>query len=175
VGKEGLGATEALAELGRSLPVTEEAEGSEVVEVALATAFGHREDVVGVPQAAAGGDGLHPVEVEAGDACCASGSLQCGEGGDGVDLADGADTAIAGEYLVAEVAGIGTEAPLMDAVVGTEGAAAFGEDFEFAPTAEGQIIGAGGEGVAGGAASGKRAGDEHDAFSIGWDGGARNC
>jgi hypothetical protein len=29
--------------------MAEEAEGTEVVEVALATAFGYREDVVGVP------------------------------------------------------------------------------------------------------------------------------
>ena len=80
--------------------------------------------------------------MEAGVAGWASGPLECVEGGDGVDVADGADAAIAGEYLVAEVAGVGAETPLMDAVVGTEGAAAFGEDFEFAPTAEGQAVGA---------------------------------
>jgi hypothetical protein len=63
-------------------------------------------------------------------------------GGDGVDVADGADTAVAGEDLVAEVAGVGAEAPLVDAVVGAEGAAAFGDDFEIAPAAEGEIVGA---------------------------------
>jgi hypothetical protein len=44
-------------------------------------------------------------------------------------VADGADAVVAGEDLVAKVAGIGAETPLVDAVVRTEGAAAFGEDF----------------------------------------------
>jgi hypothetical protein len=49
---------------------------------------------------------------------------------------------VAGEDLVAEVAWIGAETPVVDAIVGAEGAAAFGEDFEFAPAAEGKVIGA---------------------------------
>jgi hypothetical protein len=118
------------------------AEGAEVVEVALASAFGYGADVVGVPEAAAGGDGLHAVEVEAGGSGWASGSLEGIVGGDGVDLACGADTAVAGEDLVAEVAGVGAETPLVDAVVAAEGAAAFGEDFEVAPAAEREVVGA---------------------------------
>ncbi len=59
-------------------------------------------------------------------------------------LADGADAAVAGEDLVAEVAGVGAETPLVDAVVAAEGAAAFGEDFEIAPAAEWQTVGANG-------------------------------
>jgi hypothetical protein len=43
------GAGEASAELGGGLAVAEEAEGAEVVEVALAAAFGYGADVVGVP------------------------------------------------------------------------------------------------------------------------------
>ena len=42
--------------------VAGEAEGAQVVEVALAAAFGYGADVVGVPERAAGGDGLHAVE-----------------------------------------------------------------------------------------------------------------
>jgi hypothetical protein len=131
-----------LAELGGGFAVAEEAEGAEVVEVALAAAFGYRADVVGVPEAAAGGDGLHAVEMQAGDACEAAGSLEGVVGGDGVDVADGANAAVAAKDLVAEVAGVGAETPLVDAVVAAEGAAAFGEDFEFAPAAEGQVVGA---------------------------------
>ena len=93
--------------------------------------------MVGVPEGAAGGNGGHAVESEAGDAGGATGSLEGVVGGDGVDVADGADAAVAGEDLVAEVAGVGAETPLMDAVVGAEGAAAFGEDLEIAPAAEG--------------------------------------
>jgi hypothetical protein len=50
-GLKNSGAGQALAELGGCFAVTEEAEGAEVVEVALATAFGYGPDVVGVPQA----------------------------------------------------------------------------------------------------------------------------
>ena len=73
-----------------------------------------------------------------------SGPLEGVPGGDGVDMADGADALVAGEDLVAEVAGVGAETPLMDAVVAAEGAAAFGEDLQFAPAAEGQAVGASG-------------------------------
>ncbi len=138
----GSGEAEARAELRGGFAVAEEAEGAEVVEVALAAAFGYGADVVGVPEAAAGGDGLHAVEMEAGDAGWASGPLECVVGGDGVDVADGADTSVAGEYLVAQVAGIGAEAPLVDTVVAAEGATAFGDNFEVAPTAEGEVVGA---------------------------------
>jgi hypothetical protein len=119
-------ASEAYAELGGGFAVAEEAEGAEIVEVALAAAFGYGADVVGVPQAAAGGDGLHAVEMEAGGAGGSAGSFECVVGGDGVDVADGADAAVAGKDLVAEVAGVGAETPLVDAVIAAEGAAAFG-------------------------------------------------
>ena len=130
--------------MGGGFAVTEQAKGSEVVEVALAAAFGYGADVIGVPEAAAGGDGLHAVETQAGDACGAAGSLEGVVGGDAVDLADGADALVAGEDLVAEVARVGAETPLVDAVVGAEGAAAFGENLQFAPAAEGQAVGASG-------------------------------
>jgi len=55
----------------------------------------------------------------------------------------------------------------VDAVVGAEGAAAFGEDFEIAPAAEGKVVGAEWEGCSGGVASGKGSGDDHAGFSIG--------
>jgi hypothetical protein len=148
------GLAEATAELGGGFAVTEEAEGSEVVEVALASAFGYGADVVGVPQGAAGGDGLHAVEMQTGGAGGTTGSLESVVGGDGVDLAGGADPAVASEDLVAEIAGVGAETPLVDAVVAAEGAAAPGEDFQIAPAAEGKVIGASGEGCLGGVASG---------------------
>lgn len=117
--------------------MTGQAEGAEVVQVALASAFGYGEDVVCVPEGAAAGDGLHAVEGEAGEAGCAPGAFECGVDGGGVGLAEGAEAVVAGEDLVAEIAGVGAEAVLVDAVVGAEGAAALGEDFELAPAAEG--------------------------------------
>jgi hypothetical protein len=158
------GLAEAGAELGGGFAVAEEAEGAEVVEVALTAAFGYGTDVIGVPEAAAGGDGFHSVEMQSGGAGGTAGAFECVPGGDGVDAADGADAAIAGEDLVAEIAGISAETPLVDAVVAAEGAAASGDDFEFAPAAEGKAIRAARQGCAGGVASGKSAGWEH-AFS----------
>jgi hypothetical protein len=161
--------------LGGGFAVAEEAEGAEVVEVALAAAFGYGTDVVSVPEAAAGCDGFHAVEAEASGAGGASGSLEGVVGGDGVDGAYGADAAVAGEYLIAEVAGIGAEAPLMDAVVAAEGTAAFGENFEFAPAAEGQVVGTDGESMARGAAAGEGARDDHAASRIGYGEDRGNC
>jgi hypothetical protein len=114
--------------LGGDLAVARKAEGAEVIEVALATAFGDGEDMVGVPERAAAGDGLHAVEGEAGNAGIASGSLECSVDGYSVGLAEVADAVIAGEDLIAQVAGVGAETPLVDAIVGTEGAAALSED-----------------------------------------------
>jgi hypothetical protein len=123
---DGAGEAEALAEFGGGFAVAEETESAEVVEVALAAAFGYGTDVVGIPEAATGSDGLHAVETEAGGPGRASGSLEGVVGGNGVDGADGTDASVAGEYLVAEVAGVGAETPLVDAVVAAEGAAAAG-------------------------------------------------
>lgn len=127
--------------MGGGFAMAEEAEGAEVVEVALAAAFGYGADVVSVPEAATGGDGFHAVETQACRSGWASGSFECVVGGYGVDVADGADAAIASEDLVAEVAGVGAETPLVDAVVVAEGAAAFGEDFQLTPAAEGEAVG----------------------------------
>src|SRR5258707_5026973 len=91
----------------------------------------------------------------------AAGSLEGVVGGYGVDVADGADAAVAGEDLVAKVAGVGAESPLVNAVVGAEGAAAFGDDFKIAPAAEWQVVGAERQGLPCGAASGESAGGEH--------------
>jgi hypothetical protein len=130
-----------LAELCGGFAVAEEAESAQVVEVALAAAFGYGTDVIGVPEAAASGDGLHAVEMEAGGASGSARSFECIVGGHGVYRTDGADAVVAGKDLVAEIAGIGAETPLVDTVVGAEGAAAFGEDFEITPAAEGEVVG----------------------------------
>jgi hypothetical protein len=125
--------------------MAEEAEGADVVEVALAASFGDSQDVIGIPQAAAAGDGLHTVEAETGSASRAAGAPEGGVGGDGVDATDGAATAIACEDLVAEVARVCTQPPLVDTVVAAEGAAAFRENLKLAPAAKGQAVGSSGK------------------------------
>ena len=144
-----------------NLAVARQAESSEVVEVALAAALGYWEHVVSIPQRAAAGNGLHPVEGEAGDSGFASGSLERGVDGDGIGLAEVADSAVAGKNLVAEVAGVGAKPPLVDTVVRAEGATALGKDLELAPAAERQGVGSGGELVPLGAAAGQGARERH--------------
>ena len=156
------GFAEAEAELGGCFAVTGKAKGAEIVEVALAAALDDGEDVVGVPEGATGGDGLHSVEREAGGAGVATRAPERGVDGDGVGATGLADAPVAGEDLVAEEAGVGPEAVLEDAVVGAESTAAFGEDFKVAPAAKGEAVGSASEGVGLDAAAGERAGKEHD-------------
>jgi hypothetical protein len=141
--------------------MTEKAEGSNVVEVALTAPFYNRQDVIGIPEAAARGDGLHAVEAQSCDARGASRALEGRVDCDGVGVADSADAAVAGEDLIAEVARVGAEAPLVDAIVAAEGAAALGKDLKLAPTAERKAVRAFGERLAGGAASLKCSRREH--------------
>jgi len=144
---------QALAEVGCDLPMAEEAECSDIVQVALAASFGYWEDVVGIPQAAAGGDGLHPVEAQTCSSRSAAGAFECGVYGYGVGVAGGADSAIASEDLIAEVAGVGAEAPLVNTVVAAEGATTPGDDLKLAPAAERQAVWSLGQGFASGVAS----------------------
>ena len=92
---------ETLTKGGSGFAVTEKAEGAEVVEVALSAAFGYGTDVVGIPEAAGGGNGAHAVEAQAGGSGRTPGLLEGCVGGDGVNTADRADAAVACEDLVA--------------------------------------------------------------------------
>lgn len=168
------GAAKALAELGGDFAVTGDAEGSYVIQVTLAATFGDGEDVVGVPEGTAAGDGFHAVKGEAGSAGFAAGAFERGVDGDGVGVAEVADAVVAGEDLVAEVAGVGTETPLVDAVVGTEGAAAFRENFIIAPAAEGTAVLAAGQDVGADASACEGTGN-HGFLRIGCFGALREC
>jgi hypothetical protein len=141
--------------------MAEQAERAYVFQIALTATLRDRNDVVSVPETAAAGDGLHPVESKAGGTRCSTGAFERGVGGDGIDLADGAPATVAREDLVPEIAGIGSQAPLVDAVVAAEGATAFGDDLEIAPTAERKTVGACGEIAAACAAARKCAWGKH--------------
>jgi hypothetical protein len=136
------------AEVGGGFAVAWEAEDADVVEVALAAALGYGDDVVGVPEGAADGDGFDAPEGESFGTGFAAAAFEVGVGGDGVGGAGGADATVAGEDEIAEVAGVGAETPLVDAVIGAEGAAAASEDFKLAPATEGETVGAEREGCA---------------------------
>jgi hypothetical protein len=120
-----------------------QAKGAEVVEIALAAAFRYGNDVVGVPKRAARVNGLHTPEGEGLGTGLTAAALELGVDGDGLGGAQRADAAVAGEDLVAEIAGIGTQPPLVHAVVGAEGAAAASEDLQLAPAAERATVSSG--------------------------------
>ena len=117
-----------------------QAERAQVREVAFAAAFDDGDDVVGFPEGAAGEAGQVP-EVEQALAGCAARALQDPRGEQRIDAATFADAAIALEDLIAEVAGVRADAPVVHAAVGAEGAAAF-RDFGRAPAAEAAPAGA---------------------------------
>lgn len=118
--------------------VTPEAKGPEIRQIALPPSFGHRHDVVGIPEAAAprvhfelpaqsssfpGRDELKPAE-----------ELQR------IQAANRADSPVALEHLGAQISGIGPQPPLMNARVAAKGPAAFG-DLGPAPSADAPAVG----------------------------------
>ncbi len=136
-----------------------QAEGAQVGEVALAAAFDDGDDVVGLPEGAAGVAREIPV-VEQALAGGAAGAFQDALRDERVDAAAFADAAVAFEDLVAEVAGVRADAPMVHAVVRAEGAPAFG-DFDGTPAAQAAAGGAPGEGAVGGPSSGHGAAGAH--------------
>lgn len=144
-----------LAKLRGHFPVAQKAQGTKVVEIALAAAFSYGNNVVGVPQTSPGRDGLHAIQAQAGGAGLAASPLQRVVSRNGIDIAKGAAAVVAREDLLAQIAGIGAQPPLMHAVLTAEGAAAPGENLEIAPAAQWKPIWASGQILRIGAAAGK--------------------
>jgi hypothetical protein len=104
------------AQVRCDLAVTAEAERSEVLQIAFTAAFGYRQDVVRVPQAA-------PIEfVESPESqhlftSFTARFFEAKKGAAGIEPADGADRFIPLEDELAYVAWIGAHAPFMDTPV----------------------------------------------------------
>jgi len=130
------GVSQTLPELGGSPAVARETQGADIVEIALPAPFSDGQDVVCVPKRAATCNRFHPVKGETGNASASARAFQSGVNRTRISLAQGADAAVACIDLVAEEAGVGTQSPLEDAIVGTESPSAPGKDFELAPAAE---------------------------------------
>ena len=94
----------AATQIGRRFPVAGQAEGAEVVEIALAAAFGDWKDVIGVPQGPAGSDGLHAPDGEGFHTRFAAAALERCVGRDGVRATGLTDATVAGEDQIAKVA-----------------------------------------------------------------------
>jgi hypothetical protein len=115
--------------------MTQKAEGTKVVQVALSSPLGYGKNVVSVPQAAAAGDGLHAVEAKSGGAGWTTSALESRISSDSIDVADGASAPVAAKHLIAEIARIGAKTPLVDAVLAAKSATAFSDDLKLAPAA----------------------------------------
>src|SRR6476646_3275325 len=92
-----------------------------------------------------------------------TGALHVQVGGAGIHLTQRAYAAIARQYLLAEIAGVGAEAPFVNTPIGTERETASG-NFEVTPAAEGAAVGTFAKAVPVGVAAGHGAGCTHDAF-----------
>jgi hypothetical protein len=147
----------AQTELSRNLAMAKQTQGAEIVEIALSPTFGYRTDVVGIPQGAAGCDGLQSIEAQSGDAGRTSRTFQGVPGCNRVDIAYGAAAAIAGKHLVTKVARVCPKPPLVDAVVAAEGPAPFDHDLKIAPATERKSVRPNGERGRDDAAAGKSA------------------
>jgi len=117
-----------------------EAERANVVEIALATAFHHRNDMVGIPEAFSRTGPQAPFErsFQARRTPQAF-KLQCCT--QTIYGADGAHATIPFENLFAEVAWIGTETPLLHAPSRAKRDPSFG-NFQTAPAAKMAAVGA---------------------------------
>lgn len=137
------GGATALAKLSRGSTVTAEAEGADILEIALATAFNHGNDVIGVPEAAAAACADSPVLQQLLTTGTA-GAAKLLKGSDGIDGADRAATVVAQEDLLAQIRRLGAQLPLVDAVRRAEGEAA-ARHLKGTPAAEAATIGATGD------------------------------
>jgi hypothetical protein len=114
--------------------VAQQTQGSHIREVALPSALRDRHNVIGVPKRFAAAFAKFPL-FEKLSAC---GKIQLAHvtpQRDGIDAALRAYAVIAREYLVAKITGVGAQLPFVNAGLGTEGPASFG-NFGPAPSAK---------------------------------------
>src|SRR5271168_55645 len=94
-------------------------QGSDVLEIAFASAFHHRDDVIGVPQRVSGTGAQAPVQRSLQPGCPAQ-AFQLPLGLQAIDAAPGANAAVALQNLLANVAGVAPQAPFLHAPGRTE-------------------------------------------------------
>lgn len=103
-----------LAKLRGDLAMTTDAESPDVLQVALASTFRDRNDVVGIPETPAAVVCGPMLEQET--AIRATRTPELTHGRKGVDSAGSADAAIAQQNLFAKIAGLGAQLPFVHAI-----------------------------------------------------------
>jgi hypothetical protein len=120
-----------------------QAQGSDVMQVAFASAFYHGNNVIGVPERLSRTGAPLQKSFEPGRA---PQTLQLPFGSQTIDTATGAHAAIAFQYLFTDIARVAPQAPFFDAPRRTKRVAALG-NLQIAPTAQAAAVGALREGV----------------------------
>ena len=119
--------------------MTFEAECPHIRKIALASPFRYRKDVIGVPQRPAEAVPQIPFAQESVAGFVVQLEKMQAQR-DGIDSASGAYTFVPLEHPFAQITGVSAKLPLMNAIVGTKGAAALG-NFVLTSPAEGPAIG----------------------------------
>ena len=129
-------------------PVAFEAEGAHVGEVTFAAALGDRDNVISIPERFAALQAPSGGGFETGDA---AETTEVGVFGDAVDAAERANSFIALEDALTQMAGIAAEPPFFHTEGGAERLPP-SRHFKLAPTTETAAMGAFGKGGFSGAA-----------------------
>lgn len=124
--------------------MTAEAEGAQVVEIALASSFGYGQNVIGVPEAFPAAAARAPLLQQA-SAIRAAGTPKLAKHSDRIDTADGTDALVPQIHLLAQVRGLRAELPFVHAIRRAKGEAA-ARNFQRTPAAEAAAMGAAGDG-----------------------------
>src|SRR5579875_1583591 len=109
-----------------------QAQGAEVLQVALAAALGYGQNMVGVPEAATDIDGTKAPHGQAFPADSAAAASQLAVGVNGVGAALRTHAGVTQKHLLTQVAWIGPQPPLVDAILRAEGAPSPVEDLQLA-------------------------------------------
>jgi hypothetical protein len=106
--------TNSFAKMAGNRAMAEQAQSPHVVEIALPSAFFHREDVVGIPQAFSHAFLQSPVTHQ-GEPILTACSLQPHLLANRIDSAMGADPSISLQDLLAQIGGLGAQLPFVHA------------------------------------------------------------
>ena len=100
--------SQAAVQGSRSFPVAEQAKRADVIQIALAAAFAHRNNMVGIPKATSAGNRLHAIKTQPCQSHRTTSAFERSVCSHRVDLADRATPLVAGEDLIAQIPRIRT-------------------------------------------------------------------
>ena len=127
-----------MAELGCVFKVAPQAERADIRQIAFAAAFGDGKDVVCIPETAAARVKIQLPAQRPSFAC--GDPLKSPIELKGIQTADRADATISRQHTVAQIAGIRSQTPFVDAAIIAKRAASF-RHFRSAPSAYAPVIG----------------------------------